>query len=84
MVTSTRQSRKIAGLLNSRRARWKHGAYSAAALERYRKMKAEAAAFSALSAMRYGALMGAARVMSREQAREVRNLRRRRKRAKPS
>ena len=68
------------GLERSRRARWKHGSYSAEAQQEYRQLKAECRALNAASAARHAVLMAAAKALLRQEARALRNVRRRRRR----
>lgn len=68
------------GLARSKKARWKHGRYSAERLEQYRQVKAEYAQFNRESAVHHAALVAAMKGMLREQRREIYNLRRRKKR----
>jgi hypothetical protein len=69
-----------AGLERSKRARWKHGSYSAEARQDYARQKAECRAFTARQQAYHARLFAAMELMLRNQAREVRNLRRRRRR----
>jgi hypothetical protein len=65
------------GLRRSRRARLKHGCYSAAEQAKVRQFNAEARVFCAANAVYREAVFAAAKAIIRDQVRENRNLRRR-------
>lgn len=72
--------RTPAGLERSRRARWKHGAYSQERREAYLRLKAEYAAFNAVQRARHAAVFAGMRLLLKRQRAELRNARRRHRR----
>jgi hypothetical protein len=65
--------RTPSGLDRSRRARWKHGAYSMETRQRFLRLKAEYRAFNAACAARQARIMAAAKVMIRGLRRHARH-----------
>ena len=65
------------GRERSKRARWKHGSYSAEAEREFRRLKAEYAAFNAKQQARHAALFSPMRLLLKRQRSELRNARRR-------
>jgi hypothetical protein len=68
------------GLERSRRARWKHGAYSAERQRAYLQLKAECRAFNLQAALRHAAYLEAMRLLLKQRRAELRNNRRRQRR----
>jgi hypothetical protein len=68
------------GLERSRRARWKHGGYSVEARSRHLRLKAECLAFNLAAAAHQALVFSGMRQILRAQRKELRNLKRRRRR----
>jgi len=65
------------GRARSKRARWKHGAYSVEAEREFRHLKAECAAFNAMQQAWHAALFAGLRQLLKRDRTELRNARRR-------
>lgn len=65
------------GLERSRRARWKHGGYSAEACREFQLLKAQCRAFNAQQASRHATLYAAAKELLRKQRADLRRLKQR-------
>src|SRR6266849_1326072 len=65
------------GLARSRRARWKHGGYSAAELERFRRLQVEFRTFNAAGATRRAWVLAAMTQLEDLERKDLRNLKRR-------
>jgi len=68
------------GLARSRRARWRHGRYSVETRSRYLRLKAECQAFNLVAAAHRALVFAGMRQILKAQRRELRNLKRRKRR----
>jgi hypothetical protein len=65
------------GRERSKRARWKHGSYSAEAERKFQRLKAEYASFTAVQQARHAALFAGLRLLLERDRTELSNARRR-------